>query len=388
MTDLTALVQHGTANAWMLILSALVLGALHGLEPGHSKTMMAAFIVAVRGTIGQAILLAVAATVSHTVIVWVIALLGMYFSAQISAESIEPYMQTTSGILILGIAVWLLVRVWKDQRRAKQAAGHHHHGHHDETRVVDTGHGHITLEIFEKGAPPRWRLQTQDGHKWHADEITVETKRLGDEAQVFRFIQKGEYAESVDEIPEPHEFSVRLTLGHAGHTHAYKLEFREHDNVHHHHGLAHVHHGHDHHHHEEVGGLNVSDPEFEDAHQRAHSDDIRRRFASRHVTTEQIVMFGLTGGLIPCGAAITVLLLCLQLKKFILGVLLVLCFSIGLAATLMASGVIAAWGTRHLQKQMSNVRFQKFARVAPYLSSVVVVALGVYVTLSGLRGLR
>ncbi|MEQ1714521.1 MAG: hypothetical protein ABL907_00830, partial [Hyphomicrobium sp.] len=30
---------------------AVLLGALHGLEPGHSKTMMAAFIIAVRGTI-------------------------------------------------------------------------------------------------------------------------------------------------------------------------------------------------------------------------------------------------------------------------------------------------------------------------------------------------
>jgi nickel/cobalt transporter (NicO) family protein len=103
----------------------------------------------------------------------------------------------------------------------------------------------------------------------------------------------------------------------------------------------------------------------------------------RDVTVGQIIMFGLTGGLIPCGAAITVLLLCLQLKKFVLGVLLVLCFSIGLAATLMASGVFAAWGITHLRKRMTNVRFQKFAQVAPYLSSVVVVALGVYVTFSG-----
>jgi hypothetical protein len=45
-----------------------------------------------------------------------------------------------------------------------------------------------------------------------------------------------------------------------------------------------------------------------------------RRFSSRSVTTGQIVMFGLTGGLIPCPAAITVLLLCLQLKQITLGV--------------------------------------------------------------------
>ena len=53
------------------------------------------------------------------------------------------------------------------------------------------------------------------------------------------------------------------------------------------------------------GGLLV--PGFQDAHERAHANDIRRRFASRHVTTGQIIGFGITGGLIPCPAAITVL---------------------------------------------------------------------------------
>ena len=54
MTEFTALLQQG--NAWLFVPSAILLGALHGLEPGHSKTMMAAFIVAVRGTVGQAVL--------------------------------------------------------------------------------------------------------------------------------------------------------------------------------------------------------------------------------------------------------------------------------------------------------------------------------------------
>lgn len=37
-------------NAWLFIPDATPLGALHGLEPGHSKTVMAAFIVSIRGT--------------------------------------------------------------------------------------------------------------------------------------------------------------------------------------------------------------------------------------------------------------------------------------------------------------------------------------------------
>jgi len=54
---LTDIFQHGTTTAWLYLPTAVLLGALHGLEPGHSKTMMAAFIIAVRGTVAQAVLL-------------------------------------------------------------------------------------------------------------------------------------------------------------------------------------------------------------------------------------------------------------------------------------------------------------------------------------------
>ena len=67
----------------------------------------------------------------------------------------------------------------------------------------------------------------------------------------------------------------------------------------------------------------------QDAHELAHADEIRRRFASGNVTTGQIVMFGLSDGLIPCSAAIAVLVLCLQVNRIWLGVALVLCFMIG-----------------------------------------------------------
>ncbi|MFX5709754.1 sulfite exporter TauE/SafE family protein, partial [Acinetobacter baumannii] len=88
--------------------------------------------------------------------------------------------------------------------------------------------------------------------------------------------------------------------------------------------------------------------------EQAHANDIKRRFANRDISTGQIVMFGLTGGLIPCPAAITVLLLCLQLKKVSLGAGLVLCFSIGLALTMVASGIVAALSIRHVSKRWSG----------------------------------
>ncbi|MFI4878511.1 MAG: nickel/cobalt efflux protein RcnA, partial [Steroidobacterales bacterium] len=89
--------------------------------------------------------------------------------------------------------------------------------------------------------------------------------------------------------------------------------------------------------------------------------------------------------LIPCPASITVLLLCLQLKKFALGATLVLCFSIGLALTMVTSGAIAALGVKHASRRFSG--FGELARNAPYFSAAVIVLVGFYVGYQGLRAL-
>jgi len=40
--DIARIIQSGGANPWFYLPAALRLGALHALEPGHSKSMMAA----------------------------------------------------------------------------------------------------------------------------------------------------------------------------------------------------------------------------------------------------------------------------------------------------------------------------------------------------------
>ncbi len=275
MNDYTSLLQQG--NAWLFIPSAILLGALHGLDPGHSKTMMAAFIVAVRGTLKQAVLLGLAATVSHTAVVWLIAMAGLWFGRGWNAQTSEPWFQLVSGIVIVLIACWILWRIWRESQP------HTHHEHHHE-------------------------------HDHHHD----------------------------------------------------------HD------------HRHDHHHASSSAAPLVAE-EWQDAHQRAHAQEINRRFDGRQVTTGQIVLFGLTGGLIPCPASITVLLICLQLKKFSLGATLVLGFSVGLALTLVASGAIAALSLKHATRRWPWLN--DLSRKAPWFSGLLIIVVGIYMMLHGLSGL-
>ncbi len=328
--------------------------------------MMAAFIIAIRGTVTQAALLGLAATISHTAIVWIIALAGLHFGNQWNIEANEPYFQIVSAILIIGVALWMIVRTWRHQQ------GFHNHSHDDEQRVIDTGHGVVMLEIFEIGMPPRFRLhaQSQGALKHYAaSDIIIETHRSSG-SQRFTMDQKGNYFESVEDIPEPHEFKVRLSLSHGKHSHDYDVEFKEHD--HSHIPVA-------------QEGLNVAAAGYQDPHELAHAEDIRRRFADQNVTTGQIIMFGLTGGLIPCPASITILLLCLQLKRVALGGLLVLCFSIGLALTMVTTGAIAALSVRRISRRFSG--FGKLATRAPYFSGGLIILIGLYIGWSGLKAL-
>ncbi|BAU73873.1 nickel/cobalt efflux protein RcnA [Metapseudomonas furukawaii] len=370
MSGFSELLQQGTAQAWLYFPSAILLGALHGLEPGHSKTMMAAFIVAIRGTVKQAILLGLAATLSHTAVVWLVAVGGMYLGQNLDAETTEPYFQLASAAIIVSIALWMLWRTWRGEQMWRFEHDHDHHHQDDETRRIDTGHGRVELSIFEDGVPPRWRLKVLSGHTWQAGEAVLQTTCADGRMRRFAFVDQGGYLESVDAIPEPHEFSVRLSLGHGNHSHDYDLDFHEH--------------GHDHAH-AELEGLELSLDGYQDAHERAHANDIRKRFTNRNVTTGQIILFGLTGGLIPCPAAITVLLLCLQVKEVALGAVLVLCFSIGLALTLVSVGAAAAIGARQASNRWPWLG--TVARRAPYLSSLLIVGVGIYVGVHGWMGL-
>ena len=363
MPDFLHALQSGAANLWLFIPTAILLGALHGMEPGHSKTMMAAFIIAIRGTVGQAVLLGLSAAISHSLIIWLLAALTLYFGSQWNAETVEPYVQLGSAGCVLGLAVWMFLRTRNDLK-AEAAHEHHHHEHAPaDGFVLDTGHGTVKLSVFEEGVPPVFRLRAPAGASLpEAASVTLETVRTDGARQTFTFAARDGFLESRDPIPEPHEFDVVLAIGHGGHRHTCRAEFREGD-----------------HHHHEAGA------EFQDAHERAHAEEIVQRFAGRAVTTPQLLVFGITGGLMPCPAAFTVLIVCLQMKRATLGFAMVGAFSFGLALTMVGAGVLAALSVRHAEKRFAG--FGAAMRRAPYVSCVLLLILAFYMAYHGARAL-
>ena len=115
--------------------------------------------------------------------------------------------------------------------------GHEHghsHGHesayneqdHDETQCVETASGALTLEVFEDGVPPRFRLYADTAPLPEADVVTIETVRPDGACQVFVMVDRGSYLESVDDIPEPHAFTANIQIG--GENYAVLFEEHEH----------------------------------------------------------------------------------------------------------------------------------------------------------------
>ena len=80
--------------------------------------MMAAYIVAVRGTVPQAAMLGVSAAVGHTIIVWGLAIGGLLLGEKYIVEQAEPWLALLSGILIVLLGLRMF---WMLRRR------HHHH---------------------------------------------------------------------------------------------------------------------------------------------------------------------------------------------------------------------------------------------------------------------
>jgi nickel/cobalt exporter len=361
------------AHAWLYVPTAILLGALHGLEPGHSKTMMAAFIIAIRGTMMQAVLLGLSAAISHSLLIWLLAAAALRYGSHWNAEATEPYFQLLSAVIILALAVWMFLRTRRDVNAAHDR--HHHHGH-DDGREIETLWGPVKLSVFEDGVPPVFRLALPESVRGSLQpaDVSIEILRVGGARETYSFAAREGFLESTADIPEPHEFDLTLTMAHEGQSQVYVAQFREHGHEHEHT------HEHDHDAHAHGHGA-----EFEDAHEAAHALDIRMRFGDRNVTTPQIIAFGLTGGLIPCPAAFTVLLVCLQVKQFTLGFALVAAFSFGLALTMVSVGAMAAWSVHHAQKKFRG--FGELMRKAPYLSCVVLVVLATYLAWQGWHGL-
>jgi cation diffusion facilitator family transporter len=134
--------------------------------------------------------------------------------------------------LAVNVASVLLLGGGHDHSHDGHGHGHRHALAHDddhgETKIVATGAATLALEVFEDGVPPRFRLKPQAGECPEAASVSLTTERPDGARQTFAFAERDGFLESLDEIPEPHEFAAHLRIGDDAHRIVFEEQGHEH----------------------------------------------------------------------------------------------------------------------------------------------------------------
>jgi nickel/cobalt transporter (NicO) family protein len=149
LSDLFARNDGTPMFALLTILAAFGLGALHGLEPGHGKALLAFTLVGARATFKQAFILAAALTFAHTIAVVLLGLL-LFFVAGFAPESIFTWITLISGMVVAAIGARSVSRALgrstlgshPHDAAGRHSGENHHHHDHDEP---EHAHGHAHL---------------------------------------------------------------------------------------------------------------------------------------------------------------------------------------------------------------------------------------------------
>ena len=306
---------------------AFFLGAAHGLEPGHGKTIVAAYLVGARGTVGNPLFLGGVVALTHTSSVILLGLVALFASQYILPEQIFPWLGTASGLLIMGLGTWLLV----NHLRGRSFGHSHAHREHLHEHTHEEEHLHEHVHSHAHGAYLHGHTHEEEHLHEHLHEHTHEEEHL-------------------------HEHVHSHTHGkhHHGPSHTHQEE--------HHLGHGHTHEEEHHSHHDHPHG----------EHHHGHSHEIPNK-----VTLGSLLTLGISGGIVPCTGALVILLLAVALHRIAFGLLLLVTFSIGLAAVLIAIGVLIVKARPLVERFSGDGRW---IQRLPIASAVVIIAVGFAIT--------
>jgi ABC-type nickel/cobalt efflux system permease component RcnA len=127
-TELIAIKQISFTIALLAAAIAAGLGALHALEPGHGKTIVAAYLVGSKGTARHALLLGMIVTISHTAGVYLLGAITLYAQKYVLPDRIYPFLGVLSGSLIAGMGCYLFLQ--------RYLGGEFAHTHGDEVSAA------------------------------------------------------------------------------------------------------------------------------------------------------------------------------------------------------------------------------------------------------------
>jgi len=161
---------------------------------------------------------------SSAIVLAMIALLIGYeavsrFLAPVPIRFQEAIPIAVAGLIVNIVSAWLLSGDHHDHahghshRQDLDEAEHHHEHGAEETHRLKIDEGFVTLSVFEDGVPPRFRLSFDPPRQIAAAQLCLSTVRPDGQRTSFHFLNREEFWESAELIPEPHAFRVELSVG-------------------------------------------------------------------------------------------------------------------------------------------------------------------------------
>jgi len=319
------LLATGVSVPTLAIIAALCFayGAMHALAPGHAKTIVAAYLISLRGTYWHAILLAIIVTLTHTALVVIVGLVFLEASPR-AGSRLQLWLGVTAGIIIACMGGWLMFRAVTGRLRHhdhERSADHHHkHLHSDEPHPPGHTHPHRHTHAHSPG----------HGHD-HPHEPAYPTTRRPTSLRGWLRVL---FTHSHPQPPTGKPLDRRPDESTDGTTHSVRLD----------------------------------------------SADRDRRDTAPRLTTALILWLGISGGIVPCPAATWMMLAAIAQGRPAAGLFAVGVFSLGLALTLMAIGFAALSSRRVAMQLMGEEGSQKWLLgVLPTLGGALLAAFGLVI---------
>ncbi|RZU49186.1 ABC-type nickel/cobalt efflux system permease component RcnA [Krasilnikovia cinnamomea] len=312
-------------------LIAVVLGGAHAVAPGHGKTIMAAYLVGARGRLVHALTVAVSVAATHTIGVLTLGIV-LATSLQLAPDAMYEWLRLVSGVVVALVGAQMLTRARR--RRATAHLPDHRHPDHDDDHSHSHDHDHDDHRHLGSGD----HVHGHDGsdHAHHHDgELVVAGHTHSPDQRSWRGRVRNRPELAKNAVDPPATGTVRpLSHSHGGRTHTHYVP--------------------------------------------APDEPLRVR---------TLLVMGFAGGLSPSPSAVVVLLGAAALGRAWYGVLVVLAYGIGLAATLTGIGfALARWGER-----LHRARAHRWNRLLlhrmPATTAVIILAVGVGMAAAATVGL-
>lgn len=307
----------------LALLLSVALGAGHAFLPGHGKTIMAAYLVGKRGSLRDVVTVGATVTLTHTAGVLALGLL-LTSTTAFAPASAERWLGVSSGLLIAGVGLFLLVGALRRRRSPVLRAP-----------VLRAAVAQVPVSVGDVSAAGGVGIAPTHEHNPHADH---------------------------------------------DHDHDHAPNDADHDHDHgHDHGHDHAPHDHPHPHPHETEAAGHSHGWFGGKGHRHGPDGHAHGPAGDGFGRGGLIGLGVAGGLVPSPSALLVLLSAVALGRTWFGVGLVFGYGLGMALALSVAGLllvrlrgrIDGWTSRR-----GFARAEKFAAVLPILTALLVLAVG------------